>query len=311
MNKIVFMGTPDFAVDSLKKLNENDNISVELVISRKDKKRNRGKFTSTPVKQYALENKIEVLTPENINDRETVEKIFEINPDFLIVVAYGQVIGDELLKKFQDRIINVHSSILPKYRGAAPINWVLIDGENETGVTIMLVDKKLDTGDMLKIVKTPIKADENAEELHDKLKVLGANALVEVVNNFDLYYKNRIKQDENLAIYKGTLEKSMGYVEWNTSVVDIFNKFRGMYPWPGSFFNYKEDIIVKIHEMSVVKEKHNYKNGEVVSIIDGKIKIAAKDGYVFLKKIQFPNKKAMNVSDFLRGNEFEVNIVLN
>lgn len=310
MIKVIFLGTPDFAVESLKELNEDENISVELVISQKDKKRSRGKLTPTPVKEYALANNIEVITPEDINSKEVLDIISDINPDFLIAVAYGQIIGDELLTIYKDRILNVHSSALPKYRGAAPINWAIIQGEKETGVTIMLVEKKLDTGDILKISETAIGKEENSEELHDRLKVLGAKDLVEVVNRFNYYYENRTKQDESLAIYKGMLKKSMGKIDWSLTVEDIYNKFRGMYPWPGSFFHYKEDSIVKVHEMEYLKENHDFDFGKVVDVSSGKIKIAAKDGFILLKKIQFPNKKAMYVEDFLRGNDFEVGIIL-
>ncbi len=309
MIKVVFLGTPEFAVDSLKTLNEDENISVELVITQKDKKRNRGKFTPTPVKEYALENNLNVITPENINDENILKQIEEINPDIVVVVAFGQILDDKILNLFKDRIINLHSSVLPKYRGAAPINWAIINGEKESGITIMLVEKGLDTGDILKIEKTLIKSDETAEDLHDRLKVLGAKALVEVVNSFKEYYANRSKQDEDIASYKGMLKKSMGKIDWTDNCVNIYNKFRGMYPWPGSFFNY-EDKVVKVHEMNKIEEKHSFDLGYVKSVNKDGILVAVKDGYIILNKIQFPNKKAVNVEDFLRGNSFEKGMVL-
>ncbi|QQK07761.1 methionyl-tRNA formyltransferase [Miniphocaeibacter halophilus] len=309
MIKIVFLGTPDFAVESLRKLNEDKNISVDLVISQKDKKRSRGKFTPTPVKQYAIENNLECITPENINSDEVYETLKELNPDLLVVVAYGQIIGDRLLTRFKDRIINLHSSVLPKYRGAAPINWAIIEGEKETGTTIMLVEKELDSGDILKIENTPIDENENAEQLHDRLKIIGAKSLVEVVNNFDYYYNNRVKQNEKIAVYRGMLKKSMGKINWADNIKDLYNKFRGMYPWPGFYFNY-DNKIVKIHEMNIIKENHDNEFGKVVKVADEGIKIAVNGGYVVLNKIQFPNKKAMYVKDFLKGNEFKTNIIL-
>lgn len=309
MVKVVFLGTPDFAVDSLKALNEDENISVELVISQKDKKRSRGKFTPTPVKEYALGNNIEVITPDNINDEDILKKIESINPDIIVVVAFGQILDDEILNIFKDKIINLHSSVLPKYRGAAPINWAIINGEKDSGITIMLVEKGLDTGDILKIEKTDIGIDEDAEELHDRLKALGAKALVEVVNNFNEYYEDREKQDEEIASYKGMLKKSMGKIDWTDSCMNIYNKFRGMYPWPGSFFNYY-DKVVKVHGMIKIEEDHSLECGYVKEVNKDGICIAVKHGYIILNKIQFPNKKAVKVEDFLRGNTFEKGIVL-
>ena len=309
MNKVVFLGTPDFAVDSLKALNEDENISVELVISQKDKKRNRGKFTPTPVKEYALANGIDVITPDDINDEDILKQIENIDPDIIVVVAFGQILNDEILNSFKDRIINLHSSVLPKYRGAAPINWAIIEGEKESGITIMLVEKGLDTGDILKIEKTDIGNDEDAQQLHDRLKVIGAKALVEVVNNFNIYYKNREKQDEDIASYKGMLKKSMGKIDWTGSCKNIYNKFRGMYPWPGSFFNYY-DKVVKVHGMTKVEEEHSLEFGYVKEVNKDGIFVAVKDGYIVLDEIQFPNKKSVKVEDYLRGNSFDEDIVL-
>ncbi|WP_099203058.1 methionyl-tRNA formyltransferase [Miniphocaeibacter massiliensis] len=309
MKKIVFLGTPDFAVESLKEINENENISVELVISQIDKKRNRGKYQPTPVKEYAIENDLEVITPKDINSNDVYEQLIKINPDLLIVVAYGQIIGDRLLNTFKDKIINLHSSTLPKYRGAAPINWAIIEGDKESGITIMLVDKKLDTGDILKIENTDIEANETAESLHDRLMVLGAKALVEVINNYEEYYSNKTKQNESLAIYKGMLKKSMGRINWQDDLNKIYNKFRGMYPWPGCFFEY-EDKNIKVHDMEKIEEINNSELGKVLSVNDEGIKISVKGGYIILKKIQFPNKKAMEVKDFLKGNNFKENIIL-
>lgn len=309
MIKVVFLGTPDFAVESLRKLNEDENISVDLVISQKDKKRSRGKFTPTPVKEYAIENNLECITPENVNSDEVYNTLCELNPDLLVVVAYGQIIGDRLLEKFKDRIINLHSSVLPKYRGAAPINWAIIEGEENSGTTIMLVEKELDSGDILKIENTSIGEDENAEQLHDRLKIIGAKSLVEVINNFDYFYNNRKEQDEELALYRGMLKKSMGSINWTDNIDDIYNKFRGMYPWPGSYFKY-DDKIVKVHGMNTIKENHKEEFGKVVNVSDKGIKIAVNGGYIVLNRIQFPNKKAMDVKDFLKGNEFKTNIVL-
>lgn len=307
--KVIFLGTPEFAVESLKAIHESGKFEIPLVISQVDRKRNRGKMTPTPVKQYALDNNLEVFTPDDINSDESFEKIKSLDPDFLVVVAYGQIIKERLLLEFKDRILNVHSSLLPKYRGAAPINWAIVEGEEKSGITIMLVEKGLDTGDILYSLEKEIASDENAEELHDSLMVLGGKGIVEVLQNFDRYYKNKKKQNEEEAIYRGMLNRKDGKISWNDNCLKIYNKFRGFYPWPGSFFKYEEDN-VKVLDMDYVLGEVKHEPGYVEEVGPENIKITARDGYILLNKIQFPNKKRMSVADFLKGNEFKKNIYL-
>lgn len=307
--KVLFLGTPEFAVESLKAIYESKKFEIPLVISQVDRKRNRGKMTPTPVKQYALDNGLEVFTPEDINSDVSFEKINSYEPDFLVVVAYGQIIKDRLLSKYNDRILNVHSSLLPKYRGAAPINWAIAEGEDKSGITIMLVEKGLDKGDILYSLEKEIVPDENAEELHDTLKVLGGKGIVEVLENFDEYYENRKKQNEEEASYRGMLNRKDGKILWDDTCLKIYNKFRGFYPWPGSFFKYEEDN-VKVLDMDYVLGEVKHEPGFVEQVGPENIEITAKDGYILLKEIQFPNKKRMKVFDFLKGNEFKKNIYL-
>lgn len=307
--KVLFLGTPEFAVESLKAIYESKKFEIPLVISQVDRKRNRGKMTPTPVKQYALDNGLEVFTPEDINSDVSFEKINSYEPDFLVVVAYGQIIKDRLLSEYNDRILNVHSSLLPKYRGAAPINWAIAEGEDKSGITIMLVEKGLDKGDILYSLEKEIVPDENAEELHDTLKVLGGKGIVEVLENFDEYYENRKKQNEEEASYRGMLNRKDGKILWDDTCLKIYNKFRGFYPWPGSFFKYEEDN-VKVLDMDYVLGEVKHEPGFVEQVGPENIEITAKDGYILLKEIQFPNKKRMKVFDFLKGNEFKKNIYL-
>lgn len=307
--KVLFLGTPEFAVESLKAIYESEKFEIPLVISQVDRKRNRGKMTPTPVKQYALDNGLEVFTPEDINSDVSFEKINFYEPDFLVVVAYGQIIKDRLLSEYNDRILNVHSSLLPKYRGAAPINWAIAEGEEKSGITIMLVGKGLDTGDILYSLEKEILPDENAEELHDALKVLGGKGIVEVLENFDEYYENRKKQNEEEASYRGMLNRKDGKILWDDTCLKIYNKFRGFYPWPGSFFKYEEDN-VKVLDMDYVLGEVKHEPGFVEQVGPENIEITAKDGCILLKEIQFPNKRRMKVSDFLKGNEFKKNIYL-
>lgn len=307
--KVIFLGTPEFAVESLKAIYESKKFEIPLIISQVDRKRNRGKMTPTPVKQYALDNDLEVFTPEDINSDVSFEKINSYDPDFLVVVAYGQIIKDRLLSEYNNRILNVHSSLLPKYRGAAPINWAIVEGEEKSGITIMLVGKGLDKGDILYSLEKEILPDENAEELHDALKVLGGKGIVEVLENFDEYYENRRKQNEEEASYRGMLNRKDGKILWDDTCLKIYNKFRGFYPWPGSFFKYEEDN-VKVLDMDYVLGEVKHKPGFVEQVGPENIEITAKDGCILLKEIQFPNKKRMKVSDFLKGNEFKKKIYL-
>lgn len=309
MKKVIFMGTPDFAVASLNEIANDENFEIPLVITRTDKKRNRGKLLPTPVKERALELGLEVITPKSINTEEVIAKIKDIKPDYIAVVAYGQIIGKELIDYMDGRMINVHSSILPKYRGAAPINWAIVKGEKESGVSIMLVGEGLDQGDILKIEKTPISEDEDAGSLHDRLMNMGAKALVEVLNDFDRYYENRTQQDENEASYYGMIKKEMGKINFTDTPEDIYNKMRGFKPWPGSYFIYK-DKNVKVHNMHIINEYNDYKDGEVVKVENSGIKISCKDGYIVITELQFPNKKRMSVEDYLKGNDFEKGIIL-
>ncbi len=308
-NKIVFAGSPDFAVESLQRLYDNPNNEIQLVISQKDKKRNRNKFSPTQVKKRALELGIDVITPENINDDEVYEILDKLNPDFIVVVAYGQIIKSRILNRFNDKILNVHASLLPQYRGASPINQSLLNGDKKTGVSVMLVEKGLDTGDILATEEINIDEDIMLEELHDKLMVLGADLIVKVIDNYDEYYSNRIHQDDSKSSTVGKIDKSMGKIDFNDTVEKIYNKFRGLTPWPGIFFIF-EGKNVKVHNINIIKQYNNYKNGEVVKVDDKGIKISCENGYVVITKLQFPNKKPLTVKEYLNGNTFEEGIVL-
>ena len=309
MCKIIFMGTPVFAVESLDLLSK-EGFEIPLVITQPDRPGNRKKMTPTPVKVLAQELGIETITPENVNDPEIVERIKEINPDFIVVVAFGQKIGKDLLEFIGEKILNVHSSILPKYRGAAPINWAIIEGEKISGATIMMIDEKLDRGDILLAVTTPIEEKDTAVELEEKIRKLGAEALVKVLRSFPEYYENRAVQKEEEASYRGFLTKKMGEIDWSESAETIYNKFRGLQPWPGMFFNH-EGKNIKVHKMNIIKDYNECKqSGEVIDIGKDYIDIAASEGIVRIFELQFPGKKRMTVEQFLVGNTIPKGIIL-
>ncbi len=308
-NKIVFAGSPDFAVESLQKLYDNPNNEIQLVISQQDKKRNRNKFSPTAVKKRAMDLGIEVITPKNINDDEVFEMLDKLNPDFIIVVAYGQLIKKRILDRFKNKILNVHASILPKYRGAAPINYALLNGDKESGVSIMLVEEGLDTGDILAIDTVNLDDTIMLEELHDKLMVMGASLINQVIDDYQNYFDSRIKQNEEEASTVGKINKSMGEIDFNEKADAIYNKFRGLTPWPGLFFTLNEKK-VKVHNINIIKQYNDKKNGEVVRVDKNGIKVACEDGFVVITRLQLPNKKPLNVSEYLNGNSFEEGIFL-
>lgn len=308
-NKVIFMGSPEFAVESLNSLWKDDNIELVGVISQPDKKRSRNKYSKTPVKERALELGIDTISPEDVNSDDVFEFIKEKNPDFLVDVAFGQMIKKRLLEEYKDRIINIHPSLLPKYRGAAPLNYALLNGDNLSGVSIMLVDEGMDTGDVLKQEEIKIGPNCMLEDLHDKAMFLGAKMLVDVINNYDNYYKNRKKQDETKAITIGKLSKDMGKIDFNLSAREIYNKYRGLSPWPGVYFDY-DGKRIKIHKMHIIEDYNEEDNGKVVAVSKDFIKISVSDGYIAITRLQVPNKKPVDVSDFLNGNDFPEGVIL-
>lgn len=226
-----------------------------------------------------------------------------------MVVAYGQLIKKRILDRFKNKILNVHASILPKYRGASPINYSLLNGDKESGVSIMLVEQGLDTGDVLAIDKIELDNEIMLEELHDKLMIMGADLINKVIDDYQKYFDSRIKQNENEASIVGKIHKSMGQINFNEKSDVIYNKFRGLTPWPGLFFKL-EDKIIKVHNINIIKQYNENKNGEVVKVDKNGIKVACEDGFIIITRLQLPNKKPLNISEYLNGNSFEEGIIL-
>ncbi|KNF08739.1 methionyl-tRNA formyltransferase Fmt [Gottschalkia purinilytica] len=307
--KVVFMGTPDFAVPTLEAIYNNGH-QIPLVITQTDKQKGRGKkVTPPPVKEKALELGIQVHQPHNVNDKETITMLKEISPDVIVVVAYGQILKEEILNLPKYRCINVHASLLPRYRGAAPINWVIINGENRTGVTIMEMSKGLDTGDMLLKEEIEIGQDETAGNLHDRLMSIGANLLTKTLNELEKGNIVKVPQNDEESTYAPIMTKSLGKINWDKCGSEIKNLVRGTQPWPGSFFEY-EGKNVKILEVDVDNKFKEGKNGEIVKVNKDGIFVNVEDKCVIIKRIQFPGKKAMSIEEFLRGNKFECGISL-
>lgn len=307
--KIVFMGTPDFAVPTLQAL-FSEGCSIELVITQKDKPKGRGKkIQYTPVKEKALELGLEVYQPDSINSKESIDKIKEINPDFVIVVAYGQILKKDILEAPKYGCYNVHASLLPKYRGAAPINWTIINGEKETGVTIMEMEEGLDTGDMILWKSVPINLDDDAPSIHDKLSILGGELIVEALKTIKEGKIAKVPQDHSLSTYAHMLDKNMGRINWNDKGENIINLIKGLKPWPSAYTQYKDEI-VKIHKASLIDKIKEGNVGEIIKVDNKGIYINVQDKTVILEEIQFPGKRKLLIEEYLKGNSIEQGIIL-
>ena len=295
--KIVFMGTPDFACNVLQSLIDNE-YNVSLVVSQPDKYVGRKHIlTNTPVKQLAIDNNIEVFQPAKI--RSDYQKIVDINPDLIITCAYGQIIPEELINLPRLGCINVHASLLPKYRGGAPIHWAKINGEEKTGVTIMYMDKNMDSGDIISQEELVINNEDTTESLFDKLSILGANLLVETLPSILENNNNRIKQDETLVSYAYNIKWEDERINFDDYGVNIINKIRGLYSWP--LANMEIDgIEYKILNAEFEEKKINSVS-TIVEIDKNKFGISCKDGVIYITDIKPFGKKAMDIKSFLNG----------
>ncbi|KOA77448.1 methionyl-tRNA formyltransferase [Clostridium botulinum] len=307
--KIVFMGTPEFAVPSLEAI--IDNFGVEAVFTQPDRPKGRGKKVAmSPVKEVALKNNIEVCQPTKLkNESEFIEKLKNIEPDFIIVVAYGQILPKEVLQIPKYACINLHASLLPKYRGAAPLNWVIINGEKKSGNTTMLMDVGLDTGDMLMTQEVEINEDMTAGELHDILMNQGGELLVETINKMVKGEINPQKQDESSTCYASMLDKNMACIDWKNSAKNIHNLIRGLNPWPVAYTHYN-DKAMKIYKSQMLNEKSDKEPGTIIEVSKNGLKVVCGDGTLLVEEIQFPGKKSLRVEEYIRGNSIDVGSIL-
>ena len=305
--KILFMGTAEFGIPTLKVL--NDNFNLDTIITNYDKPSGRGlKIKFSPVKNFAITNNIKYLQPKNLKDQSFINKIISINPDIIVVVAF-RMIPKSIWKIPKYGTINLHASLLPNYRGSAPINWAIINNENFTGVTTFFIDDKIDTGDVLLQEKIKVDKKINAGELHDKLKVIGASTvkktIKEILNN-TLIRKKQKKDGDYKTAYK--LDKENIKIDWTKNCLEIHNKIRGLSPFPGartSLINNKGDIKRTIfYESEYIVQNHNFENGQIIKEKDS-FKITCNDGYLLIKNLKIEGKQRMNTSSFLNGFNIE------
>ena len=306
---ICFMGSPKFSLETLDILNKNENINLSLVVCGKDKKRNRNKFKPTVVKQYALDNNIEVVTPDSVNTDEFINLLKEKNIDYIVVVAFGQLIKEKLLEEYKNKIINLHPSSLPKYRGSSPVQFSLLNGDKKTHASAMLIEKGMDSGDILNQKEVEIKAEDDFTSLSEKLSKIGSEVILESVLNYDEFMKNRIKQDNDRATFTKKITKEMGKIDFNQSKEEIINKIRAFVEFPKAYFSYKNEN-VKILKASPVEIENPKISFVYKANKNDKIIIGCKNGGIRIEKIQFPGKKAMDTKSFLLGNDFEEGIYL-
>ena len=302
------MGNPKFALQTLDILYKDENINLKLVVSGKDKRRSRNKFSPTPVKKYAEDNGIMVETPDSVNTEDFVNMLKDLEIDYIVVVAFGQLIKDVLLDNFKDKIINLHPSLLPLYRGASPMQFTLLNGDEKTAATAMLIEKAMDSGDILIQREMDIDPSDDYFDLEDKLGKIGAEAIRDALLNFDQVYGNRIVQDDEKATYCTKIDKEMGRIDWNKTSRQILDQIRALVGFPVAFFDYKGQN-AKVHKASL--EDLKGKPGEILAANKkDKIVIGTGDGSIRIEKIQFPGKKAMDTKSFLMGNDFEKGITL-
>lgn len=302
--KIVYMGTPDFAVAPLEAIIRAGH-EVTAVVTQPDKQKGRGKEVQmTPVKECALKHGIPVFQPVKIKEPEAVSKLREYSADIFVVAAFGQLLSEEILTMPKFGCINIHASLLPAYRGAAPIQWAILNGEKETGVTIQQMAKGLDTGDMLLKKKVVIDSKETGESLHDKLMAVGAELLVEALPLIEEGKLVPEKQDDALSCYASKLTKAMGLIDWNKDAVSLERLVRGLNSWPSAYTYYKGKTL-KIWEADILDEEVSGKPGTVERVQKDSIDVATGKGLLQIRSLQLEGKKRMAVRDFLLGYEIK------
>ncbi len=300
--KIIYMGTPDFAVPPLKFLSKTKH-EIALVVTQPDRPKGRGKkILPPPVKKAAVKYGYPVIQPESVRDQDFYEKIGKIKPDIIVVIAYGHILTKRILDMPRLGAVNIHASILPKLRGPAPIHRAIINGEKETGVTSMLMDTGMDTGDILLCEKTPVYPDDDAGSLHDRLSLMGAEVLIKTIGQFEKGRINPIPQDHEKSTYAPMLKKNEGRIDWSLSAEKLDCFIRGMSPWPGAF-TFCDKKRFKIFRGKPVLCETDEKPGTVLKGFDNELKIATGNGALSILEIQGASGKRLSTEEFLRGHK--------
>lgn len=295
--KVVFMGTPEYSVPVLNELIKNCNVIG--VVTQPDKEVGRGhEMAISPIKKVALDNNIKVIQPVKI--REDFKSVLELNPDIIVTCAYGQIIPKEILDYPKYGCINVHASLLPKYRGGAPIHRAIINGEKETGITIMYMAPGMDDGDIISQEKVEIKNDDTVGILHDTLSKLGAKLLIETLPSIFNGTNERIKQDESKVTFAKIIKKEDEIINFNDTSVNIYNKIRGLNPFPGacSFLDHKR---VKIYKSRIIESRKEAETGTIIDFLKDGIVVKTSDGAIAIETLKMEGKREMKAQEFLNG----------
>ncbi|HHU43586.1 MAG: methionyl-tRNA formyltransferase [Bacillota bacterium] len=309
--RIIFLGTPQFAVKPLESIYQSRHEAV-AVVTQPDRAKGRGKKVQpSPIKLFAQERGLEVLQFERIKEPAAIDKLRSYQADIMVSCAYGQIFSQEILELTPHGIINIHASLLPKYRGSSPVQWALINGETQVGITTMKTVMEVDKGDMILQKAIELEGWEDSQDTLDKLSPIGAELIVKTLDLIENGTAKFIKQDENKATYCKMLRKEDGKIDFNKSAKELVNFIRGMNPWPSSYINTQYGIL-KILQAEVTDfEDQNYLHGEVVVSSDKKgLIIKCGEGFLNIKRVQGQGGKEMDIKDYLRGKKIEKGIVL-
>ncbi|MFR8711255.1 methionyl-tRNA formyltransferase [Anaerotignum lactatifermentans] len=307
--RVIFMGTPDFAVPSLEALLTKHE--VVLVVTQPDKPKGRGKkMVPTPVKACALEHGIPVLQPEKVKEPKFVEQLRSYEPDLIAVTAFGQILSEPILEMPKYGCINVHGSLLPKYRGAAPMQWSIIDGEKVTGITTMYMAKGLDSGDMLLKAEVEITDEDTFATIHDKMAVTGANLLLDTLDQLEAGTLERIPQDHDAATYAPMITKETGHIDWSKNRQDIINLIRGLNPVPAAYTIYEEEVLKIFGAVISDVQADDAANGEIVAVVKKGFVVKCGDGCLLITEVQARGGKRMMTDAYLRGHAMKEGILL-
>ena len=307
--KVIFMGTPDFAVGALDAIVEAGH-EVVLVVTQEDKPKGRGKeIQFTPVKEAAIKHGIEVYQPHRVKHEEPVAKLREYNADVFVVAAYGQILSKELLDMPKYGCVNIHASLLPKYRGAAPIQWSIIDGEKVTGVTTQMMAEGIDTGDILDVIEVEIDKEETGGSLFDKLTVAGSEVILTTLKKLEEGTVTRPPQDHSKSTYAKMLDKKMGNIDFEKSAEEIERLIRGLNPWPSAYTAYNGKTL-KIWKAEVVDTEYDGSYGQIVDKTKKAIIIKTGKGALAITELQLEGKKRMTTEAFLCGAGFDLGEIL-
>jgi len=300
--RVVFMGTPEFALPTLAGLIDGE-VRIVGVFTQPDRPKGRGrKLEASPVKQLALEQGLPVFQPQRLREKDSIKQVRELRPELIVVVAYGQILPQEVLDIPKYGCINVHASLLPRHRGAAPINRAIIEGDPMAGVTTMLMDAGLDTGAMLVKRSLSVFPNEDAGQLHDRLAQLGRDAMDETLARLCSGTLNPEKQEDRCSTYAPMLKKEDGLIDWSRPAAAIHNQVRGLYPWPGAF-TYLDGEVLKIADTRITQD--GGEPGQILATDKCGVIVACGEGSVQIRKLQLPGKRMLAAADFVRGAKIQ------